>query len=145
MNSSSTVTAELGISLIVPREDVVVPLTAGISYSSGDPYAVRLSLHVGLDEPVEWIFARELLFAGLRREEGLGDVRVWPSVRSHGGLPGMVVNIELSSSRGHANLEVPLREVSDFLQRSYALVPVGRENRHVDVDAEFWALMHQSS
>ncbi|MCL2581510.1 MAG: SsgA family sporulation/cell division regulator [Streptosporangiales bacterium] len=144
MNSSSTVSAELGISLFVPPEDVVVPLVAGLSYSKTDPYAVCLSLHVGLDEPVEWVFARELLLAGLEREHGLGDVRVWPSVRSQGGLPGMVLNIELSSSAGHANFEAPLREVSAFLHDSYALVPAGRENRHIDVDAEFRKLLRQS-
>src|SRR6201999_4048026 len=74
----STVSAELAFRLIVPPQ-TVVPLGASLSYSSEDPYAIRVAFHVGLDEPVEWIFARELLSNGLKGRDGLGDVRVWPA------------------------------------------------------------------
>lgn len=122
-----------------------MPLTASLYYSKDDPYAVRLDLHVGLDEPVEWVFARELLSAGMEGEYGLGDVRVWPSVRSQGGLKGMVLNIELSSPHGRAHFEAPLREISGFLRRAHDLVPAGRESSQVDVDAELTALLRQAS
>jgi len=48
-------------------------------YSGSDPYAVRMAFHVGTDEPVEWIFARDLLAAGIESRHGEGDVLVWPS------------------------------------------------------------------
>ncbi len=48
-------------------------------YSGSDPYAVRMAFHVGTDEPVEWIFARDLLAAGIESRQGEGDVQVWPS------------------------------------------------------------------
>ena len=48
-------------------------------YSGSDPYAVRMAFHVGTDEPVEWIFARDLLAAGIESRQGEGDVHVWPS------------------------------------------------------------------
>lgn len=147
MNSSnSAVSAEIGLWLVVPREEgAIVPLTATLYYSKSDPYAIRLGLHVGLAEPIEWVFARELLTAGMEREHGLGDVRVWPSVRSEGGLPGMVLNIELSSLHGQARFEAPFREIADFLRRAHDLVPAGRESGHVDVDAELTALLRQAS
>lgn len=145
MDSSTEVTAEIGLSLVVPYDEMVVPLTGDVRYSKNDPYAVRLKLHTGLDEPVEWVFARELLSVGMEREHGLGDVRVWPSVCSQGGLPGMVLNLELSSPTGHATFELPLREIADFLRRSHVLVPAGREGRYVDVDAELAALLRQPS
>ena len=61
--NSSTVTAELGFRLVVPQQ-TIVPLVASLYYSSDDPYAIRIAFHVGLDEPVEWIFSRDLLTVG---------------------------------------------------------------------------------
>ena len=52
MNSSVTVSAELGLSLVVPDHGSV-PLVASLYYSADDPYAIRMAFHVGLDEPVE--------------------------------------------------------------------------------------------
>src|ERR1700749_1986266 len=100
MNSSNTVAAELGLRLVVPEHDGV-PLTAILNYRPEDPYAIRMAFHVGMDEPVEWIFARDLLAAGLKGSAGDGDVRVWP------GYPDghEVLNIALSSPFGQAHFE----------------------------------------
>ena len=144
MNNSSTVSAELGLRLVVPQQ-TIVPLVASLYYSKEDPYAIRIAFHVGLDEPVEWIFARDLLCAGIDGEEGLGDVKVWPSAGSQGGLPGTVLNIELSSPFGQAHFEAPIKEVSDFLQRTHQIVPTGEESAHVDVEAELANLLRQTS
>jgi len=137
MNTSSTITAELGIRLVVPQQ-TVVPLLASLHYTTADPYAVSVAFHVGLDEPVEWIFARELLSKGMEGKAGLGDVRVWPS-RSAG-----VLEIELSSPFGEAHFEAPVAEVADFLRRTYRLVPAGQEDRHVDVEDELAALLREA-
>src|SRR5216683_6375399 len=109
MNSSSTtVSAELGLRLVV-KEQTIVPLVASLYYSGSDPYAIRMAFHVGMDEPVEWIFARDLLAAGLKSREGAGDVRVWPSAAADAddelGVEGDVLNIELSSPFGQAHFE----------------------------------------
>jgi Streptomyces sporulation and cell division protein, SsgA. len=68
----------LGLKLVVPQQ-TIVPLVASLYYSGSDPYAVRMAFHVGTDEPVEWIFARDLLAAGIESRHGDGDVQVWPS------------------------------------------------------------------
>src|ERR1035441_1106962 len=82
MNSSRTeVSAELGLGLVSP-ENTIVPLMAGLSYTSADPYAVRMAFDVGTEKPVEWILARDLLAAALHASEGIGDVRAWPSAAS---------------------------------------------------------------
>jgi hypothetical protein len=143
MNSSSTVSAELGLRLVVPQQ-TIVPLVASLFYSKDDPYAIRIAFHVGLDEPVEWIFARDLLSVGLEGREGLGDVVVWPSEGTEGGAPNSVLNIELSSPFGQAHFEAPAREISDFLKRTYAIVPVGEETSQVDVDNELDDLLRQA-
>src|SRR6516225_6115170 len=71
-SSSTTISAELGLRLVVPQQ-TIVPLVASLYYSAEDPYAIRIAFHVGLDEPVEWIFARDLLSKGIEAREGLGD------------------------------------------------------------------------
>lgn len=141
---SSMVSAELGVWLVLP-EQTTVPLAASLVYSREDPYAVRIAFHVGLDEPIEWIFARDLLFTGIEEREGLGDVTVWPSARSAGGGPGSVLNLKLSSPFGHAHFEAPARSISDFLCRAYQLVPAGEESKHIDVEAGLEDLLRQAS
>lgn len=119
--------AELGLRLITPHEESL-RLAASLYYSEDDPYAVRFAFHVGLDEPVEWVFARELLDAGIEGTRGIGDVKVWPSA-------GGVLNIELTSPFGQARFEAPVTEISDFLRRTYQIVPAGTEGRRVNIDA----------
>lgn len=131
MNSSATVSAELGLSLVVP-EHGAVPLVASLCYSADDPYAIRMAFHVGADEPVEWIFARELLAAGLEGPAGEGDVQVWPSGDS--GLE--VLNLALSSPFGEAHFEVPHSATAAFLDRTFDMVAAGAESEFLDVDTE---------
>jgi Streptomyces sporulation and cell division protein, SsgA len=140
----STVTAELGVWLVLP-EQTIVPLLARLSYSREDPYALSVAFQVGLDQPVDWVFARDLLATGIEGREGLGDVTVWPSAESESGLPGGVLHIELSSPLGHAHFEAPARKISDFLRRTYQVVPAGEESGHIKVEAELNDLLRQAS
>jgi Streptomyces sporulation and cell division protein, SsgA len=73
--NSSTVSAELGLRLVT-TPPTIVPLTGSLFYSRQDPYAVRIAFHGGLEEPVEWIFARDLLSRGIEGRQGIGDVQV---------------------------------------------------------------------
>lgn len=136
MNRSDTVAAELGLTLVVP-EHGGVPLTASLSYRGDDPYAIRMAFHVGTDDPVEWIFARDLLAAGLRDEAGDGDVRVWPGT----GAEQHVLNISLSSPFGQAHFEAPLPAMSQFLLRTFEVIPAGREADYTDIDGELNELL----
>ena len=147
MNRSTTVSAELGIRLVA-AEQTVVPLVASLYYSVSDPYAIRMAFHVGNDEPVEWIFARDLLADGLMAPEGDGDVRVWPSLetdpddKEYG--RHSVINIELSSPFGEALFEAPSEDIANFLNRTYRIVPMGKENDVIDFDAELHGLLWQA-
>ena len=122
MNRSAIVSAELGLMLIVPDHEAV-PLVASLFYSADDPYAIRMAFHVGTDEPVEWIFARDLLAAGLKGSAGEGDVRVWP------GYPDghEVLNIALSSPFGQAHFEAPMAATADFVHRTFSVIADGGE------------------
>jgi sporulation and cell division protein SsgA len=136
MNGSTTVSAELRLRLVVP-EHTAVPLTASLSYRNDDPYAVRMAFHVGMDEPVEWIFARELLATRPDTLPGDGDVQVWPAP----GTGGQVLNIALSSPFGQALFEAPAAQVAEFVERTFRAVPAGRESDFVDLDSEIIELL----
>ena len=125
-------------------------------YSGNDPYAVRMAFHVGTDEPVEWIFARDLLTAGIESRQGEGDVQVWPApascaetddldvIGAAAETGGKVLNIELSSPFGQAHFEAPAQAMSAFLQRSYQIVPAGRESSYIDIETELNDLLRSA-
>jgi hypothetical protein len=138
MDSGTTVSAELGFLLVVPRQ-ASVPVTAGLFYTADDPYAVRVVFHAGTDEAVEWIFARDLLTAGLTEPAGAGDVRAWPAPFSDSGEP--VLNIVLSSPFGQAHFEAPMTAMAEFLRRTYDAIPAGREGDFFDISAELDSLL----
>lgn len=144
MDTSDTVSAELGIRLVVPGEKTIVPLMASFVYTAADPFAVRVAFHVGQDAPVEWSFSRELLARGIEGPDGLGDVRVWPSADSVSGMRGTVLNLQLSSPYGEAQFEVPVREVESFLRRAYRAVSRGREAEHIDFESKLADLLRES-
>jgi Streptomyces sporulation and cell division protein, SsgA len=136
MNSGATVSAELGLSLVVP-EHGAVPLVASLHYSAADPYAIQMAFHVGTDDPVEWIFSRDLLSTGLHGPTGEGDVQVWP-----GDGHGLgVLNIALSSPFGQAHFEAPMTAIAEFLNRTYGIIAAGRESDFIDVDGELAELL----
>jgi Streptomyces sporulation and cell division protein, SsgA len=124
-------------------------------YNDSDPYAVRMAFHVGTDEPVEWIFARDLLAAGIEARHGEGDVQVWPSpvscaeadgldVIGSADVGGTVLNIELSSPFGQAHFEAPAQAMSAFLQRTFQIVPAGRESDFIDIETELDDLLRSA-
>jgi Streptomyces sporulation and cell division protein, SsgA len=139
MMNSVTVSAELGLSLVVP-EHGAVPLVASLDYCADDPYAIKMAFHVGADEPVEWIFGRELLASGLEGPVGEGDVQVWPDDADGADT----LNLALSSPFGEAHFEAPLSELAEFLKSSYGIVPAGAESDFIDVDSELDELLWQA-
>jgi Streptomyces sporulation and cell division protein, SsgA len=136
MINSDSVAAELGLSLVVP-EHGIVPLMASLYYSAADPYAIRMAFHVGTDEPVEWIFARDLLAAGLDGPAGEGDVQVWPGDEAG----GCAVNIALSSPFGQAHFEAPRGATATFLQRTFEVIAAGQESDIIDLGSELDSLL----
>jgi Streptomyces sporulation and cell division protein, SsgA len=139
MNSSSTASAEVGLRLVVP-DRTTVPLLATLEYAADDPYAIRVAFHVGDDDPVEWIFARELLTVGVVRRVGDGDVQVWPAAD----VGERALNLSLSSPFGTAHFEAPLAPLTDFLNRTYEIVAAGRESDFIDIEAELDDLLWHS-
>jgi hypothetical protein len=101
-----------------------------LGYHRPDPYAVTMTFITG-DEPLTWTFGRDLLIAGMHESAGSGDVHVSPGIDQAG---EEVVLITLSSPDGHLRLEAQPDHVSEFLDRTLALVPSGTETPHLDID-----------
>lgn len=132
-SNGRTASAEVRLRLVTPRQDSV-ELTATLRYCENDPYAVRFAFHVGFDDPVEWVFARELLDPGPGQTRGIGDVRVRLCA-------GGMLTIDLSSPSGRARFETPAAGISGFLRRTFEIVPAGREGRRIDIDTELNELL----
>ncbi|MER6260543.1 SsgA family sporulation/cell division regulator [Streptomyces sp900105245] len=115
------------------------PLCMRLRYEPADPYVVRAAFFVHSDEPVEWILGRDLLTDGLNGCAGHGDIRIW----SAAGRGDESLYIALGSSAGTALLDVPMQDLSSFLQDTQALVPRGTESGLIDWDAELAHLLPQ--
>lgn len=136
MESSRTVVREVTAQLVVSRT-CSLPLCMRLRYEPADPYVVRAAFFVHSDEPVEWVLGRDLLADGLEGSAGYADVRIW----SAAGRGDEAIYIALGSSAGTALLEVPVQDISSFLQDTQALVPRGTESGLIDWDAELAHLL----
>jgi Streptomyces sporulation and cell division protein, SsgA len=160
--SQASVSAELSLGMVNGSGPghAIMPLMAGLHYASADPYAIRMAFHVGTDEPVEWALSRDLLAAALVSPQGIGDVRAWPSAAPGGPAAGgaeegtaagpqatqgaRVLHLEMSSPFGHARFQASAAAVAAFLQKTYAIVPAGRESDFLDFDDELTDLLGAS-
>jgi hypothetical protein len=108
---------------------------ADFSYDAEDPFAVRMTFGAagsGSDD-VTWLVARELLWTGLERRAGDGDVRLGPAG------PTDVLFLQLVAPSGEALFELSRVALVAFLRGTEALVPLGAET--VDLDDELAALL----
>jgi Streptomyces sporulation and cell division protein, SsgA len=134
---SAQVRAALVLRLVSPKSEL--ELDATLRYDTDDPYAVRLGFPTAPGrEAVEWMFARELLAAGLVAPAGDGDVRIWPSPEQGDDQ----LYVELCSPSGRALFILRRAVLAEFSRRCEELVPPGTEAEHLDIDAELDALLH---
>nr|BFD91478.1 SsgA family sporulation/cell division regulator [Kitasatospora sp. Xyl93] len=114
-----------------------VRLRVVLAYRPEDPLAVRMAFpsEFSLDDPAErrdsadivWIFARQLLSAGVEVPAGVGDVHVRPAA-------GRRTMVELRAPEGTALLRFDTADLRRFLWRSRLVVPEGEEHLHLDAD-----------
>jgi sporulation and cell division protein SsgA len=133
---SSFVTREIVVHVAASSEGPVrMPVV--MRYDTGDPFAVQAVFRAGQDNEVVWVFARDLLAAGVSNPSGEGDVRIWPSLS--GGAE--VLRIALISPDGEALLQARADEIVDFLSSTYVLCPWGKESERLDLDTALEALL----
>ena len=112
------------------------PIVTRWTYSAADPFAVTLGVRTRGDRFVEWLVARDVVIDSLRGAAGCGDIRMSPQhVQGYD-----IVEIEIRSTDGRAVLEVDRDLLAEFVDSSTAIVPLGDESAHVDLDAEITKL-----
>ena len=114
-----------------------IPVPTRLSYHSDDPYAVHIAFHMADQDPVSWVFARDLLAAGTARPSGHGDVRIRPGVAEQ----SESLLLELSPHRRRALFTMPAAVVKPWIEQTYRLVPAGFEGASLDLDSEVSRLL----
>lgn len=112
-----------------------------LEYRVEDPYAVRMVFEAEWalgDEPVAWVFARQLLLEGMVTSSGQGDVRVRP-------LDPEQTVIEFRVDVSSAVLVVRTENIRAFLSATCDAVPVGSEWRLIAWDDVLARITEESS
>ncbi|WP_431780533.1 SsgA family sporulation/cell division regulator [Streptomyces chumphonensis] len=113
-------------------EELSFRIPVELVYEPDDPYAVRFTFGLPGDEPVTWVFGRELLVDGVSRPAGEGDVHIAPVADES--LAD--VHIRLQVGPESALLRVSAPPLVAFLDRTDRVVPLGQEPACADIDAE---------
>lgn len=108
-----------------------VPVRSRWTYRTAEPFTIAAAFQTDNGAWVEWVFARDLLVAGLTAPAGEGDVRLHPGQDDR----ERVLVLEIESPDGHALLVMDHEEVRDFVAATTDLVPLGDEGDFFDVDA----------
>ncbi|AUY49176.1 SsgA family sporulation/cell division regulator [Streptomyces sp. CB01881] len=118
---------------------ITVSVAACLRYDPAEPYAVYLDNHTDLDEPITWMFARDLLAAGMDAWAGTGDVSVHPGT----GATSQTLFIALGGENGTVVLRAEAAPVKAFLTATERIVPFGAEPRHLDLDGLLHRLLEE--
>jgi hypothetical protein len=134
MGATRTLHQDLDAILVVDG-DPTLPVGTRLTYAAYDPYAVQMAFRTG-DGQVTWTFARELLFDGMRRPTGEGDVFLEPDADA--------VRLVLKAPTGTAEFALDAFDLAVFLEETSNLVPRGQESRTIDLDAELARLLEDA-
>jgi Streptomyces sporulation and cell division protein, SsgA len=130
--SNNEVKTDIRCAMALSDPRASLPVTAALHYTADDPYAVRVTFYAAMDDPVEWIFARELL-RGTEGWAGFGDVHVQRA--------GDVMFLVLESPDGRARIEATVKDIEAFLSKTYAIVPPGDESDFLRIESDARTLL----
>ncbi|MFD8197540.1 SsgA family sporulation/cell division regulator [Streptomyces wuyuanensis] len=110
---------------------MLLPIVTSFHYSSGDPYAARISFHPDPDNTpgITWYVERDLLSVGTRARSGTGDVQAWPA---HGPDGAYHTLLQLGPPAGRALFRVDTPGLLAWLTLTHSVVAPGSEASHVD-------------
>ncbi|MEU9130549.1 SsgA family sporulation/cell division regulator [Kitasatospora sp. NPDC048540] len=115
--------------LLLLAPAIELPVRSTWTHDPRDPFAVHVDFHVPAGAPEHWVFARDLLAEGLDVPAGQGDVLIEPEI-GHRHVLLLLRGVDGST----AVLRTPSAALEEFLQRSFAGVPSGREQYRADLD-----------
>ncbi|KDN84231.1 regulator [Kitasatospora cheerisanensis KCTC 2395] len=121
---------------LVVSSELSFRIVVDLDYDGDDPFAVRFTFHLPGDQPVTWVFARELLVDGLSRASGEGDVHIHPV-----GEELSEVDLVLRSPEGDARMRAAATPLLAFLARTDRVVPMGQETAGGELDQELASIL----
>ena len=119
--------------MLLISDPAIPAVHAELRYLCDDPFAVQMLLSIEQSPAICWILSRDLLITGAAMPSGVGDVQVYPT---HDG-----VIIELRSGVYVVALLAYAPDVSEFIARTLAVVPVGAELDRHDIEGELALLL----
>ncbi|ETA66428.1 SsgA family sporulation/cell division regulator [Haloechinothrix halophila] len=125
--AANTVRQERFIDLLSER----APVLSRWSYSPDEPYSITVEFQTSPDDWITWVFARDLLLAGLQAPAGVGDVRFVPFEDEGDRL----LLFQVESDQGRASWFLNRDDAEEFATMTLDAVPVGAESEHFDMDA----------
>ena len=106
------------------------PVFSCWSYRADDPYAITVEFQTSPESWVTWVFARDLLLAGLKAPAGIGDVRFVP-FEDHG---ERLMLFQVESDEGKASWFLSRDEAEAFARMTLDAIPVEEEESQFDID-----------
>ncbi len=125
--AANTVRQERFIDLLSER----APVLSRWSYSADEPFAITVEFQTDSNAWITWVFARDLLLAGLKAPAGIGDVRFVPFEDEGDRL----LLFQVESDQGRASWFLNRDDAEEFATMTLDAVPVGTESEHVNMDA----------
>ena len=119
--------------MLLISDPAIPAVHAELRYCCDDPFAVQMLLSIEQSPAICWILGRDLLITGAAMPSGVGDVQVYPT---HDG-----VIIELRSGVYVVALLAYAPDVTGFIARTLAVVPVGAELDRHDIEGELALLL----
>jgi len=119
--------------MLLISDPAIPAVHAELRYLCDDPFAVQMLLSIEQSPAICWILSRDLLITGAAMPSGVGDVQVYPT---HDG-----VIIELRSGVYVVALLAYAPDVTEFIARTLAVVPVGAELDRHDTEGELALLL----
>ncbi|MER5711934.1 SsgA family sporulation/cell division regulator [Streptomyces sp. NPDC042898] len=116
-------TQPMAMELLTP--DVAVRIDTTVGYDSRDPHALSIAFHLLAEDPVVWRVDREMILIGSLQPTGDGAIRLRPA--PDGGLL-----LRLGSAGQRAVVRCEQETLGRFVRDTFALVPQGTEERHID-------------
>lgn len=112
------------------------PVLSRWSYRADEPYSVTVAFQVSSENWIDWVFARDLVIAGLQGPSGIGDVRFIPFDDKSERL----LLMQVESDQGRASWFLNRDELDEFVEMTYDAVPAGAESEFFDIDGLIDAL-----
>ncbi|WP_225802686.1 SsgA family sporulation/cell division regulator [Streptomyces sp. NK15101] len=105
--------------------DAAVRIDTTLDYTSRSPHALSVTFHLMDPDPVVWHLDREMVLAGSLTPTGDGEVHLRPA-------DGGRLLLRLGPAGHRADVLVDADRLTAVVRETFALVPQGTEERHID-------------